>query len=81
VQAEALDRLGRGPEAADAYAKAATILDWMRGGLGPQHAMSYLARPDVRALVQKTATALEKGGRTAEAAPLKKWLGEAAPRG
>ena len=76
AQAEALDRLGRSPEALDAYTKAAATLDWIRGSLGPEYAKSYLLRPDVRALVQKTVAGLEKGGRGAEAAPLKKWMGE-----
>jgi tetratricopeptide (TPR) repeat protein len=75
---QALDRLKREPEAIDAYARAAGTLEWIRGSLRPEHVASFMARHDVQAFLRKTLPRLEKGGRAAEAAPLKAWLGGAA---
>jgi tetratricopeptide (TPR) repeat protein len=74
VQAQALEKLGKKDEALDAYAKAASTLDWIRGSLKPEHVESYMARPDVQALLKEALPRLQKGGRTAEAANLGRWL-------
>jgi tetratricopeptide (TPR) repeat protein len=78
---EALQKMGRGEEAMDAYAKAASTLDWIRGSLPPEHVGSFVERPDIQGFLRKTVGLLEKGGRTSEAAPLRKWLGQAPPSG
>jgi tetratricopeptide (TPR) repeat protein len=75
-----LERLGRREEAVDAYARAASTLEWMRGSLRPEDVDSFMARPDVQAFVGRTASALEKGGRAAEAASLRKWTRQASTR-
>ncbi len=77
----ALERLKRAPEAGDAYAKAAATLEWIRGSLLPEHAASFVARADVQAFMRRTVAVLEASGRTADAAPLKKWLSASAPAG
>jgi len=74
VQAQALEKLGKNEESLDAYAKAATTLDWIRGSLKPEHVDAYMARPDVQALLKEALPRLQKGGRTAEAANLGRWL-------
>jgi eukaryotic-like serine/threonine-protein kinase len=74
VQAQALEKLGKKEESLDAYAKAASTLDWIRGSLKPEHVDSYMARPDVQALLKEALPRLQKGGRTTEAANLGKWL-------
>ncbi|MES1210980.1 MAG: hypothetical protein ABUL63_01470, partial [Acidobacteriota bacterium] len=74
VSAQALEKLGKNDEALDAYAKAASTLDWIRGSLKPEHVESYMARPDVQALLKEALPRLQKGGRTAEAANLGRWL-------
>jgi tetratricopeptide (TPR) repeat protein/TolB-like protein len=78
---ESLEMLGRNAEAADAYASAAATLEWIRGGLLPEHSGPYMARADVQDFLRRTLPKLEKAGRTAEAAPLKKWLGTAPAQG
>ncbi len=75
---EALDMLGRGSEALDAHAKAAALLEWMRGSLRPEDAGPFMSRPDVQAVLRTAVPKLEKGGRGGEAAPLKSWV-KAAP--
>ncbi|HSD29252.1 MAG TPA: tetratricopeptide repeat protein, partial [Vicinamibacteria bacterium] len=74
VQAQAFDTLGRTDDAVDAYAKAAAALEWIRGSLRPEHVDSYMARPAVQAFLKDALSRLEKGGRTAEAASLGRWL-------
>jgi tetratricopeptide (TPR) repeat protein/predicted Ser/Thr protein kinase len=70
---EALERLGRGPEALDAYGKAAATLEEIRSSLKPEHAGPFMARADVQGFLRATLPRLEKGGRAPEAAALKKW--------
>ena len=70
----ALESLGRTEEAIDAHARSAEILEWIRGSLRPEHAQSYVARPDIHELVQRTISVLETGGRMKQAAILKSWL-------
>jgi tetratricopeptide (TPR) repeat protein/TolB-like protein len=77
---EALEKLKRPEESIDAYAKAASTLDWIRGSLLPEHMNSFTARADVQSLIKKAVGVLEKAGRTAEAEPLKKWLAPASAR-
>jgi eukaryotic-like serine/threonine-protein kinase len=74
VEAQALEKLGKKDESLDAYAKAASTLDWIRGSLKPEHVDLYMARPDVQALLKDALPRLQKGGRTAEAATLGRWL-------
>jgi tetratricopeptide (TPR) repeat protein len=74
VQAQALEKLGKKDEALDAYAKAAGTLDWIRGSLKPEHVESYMARPEVQALLKEALPRLQKSGRTAETANLGRWL-------
>jgi tetratricopeptide (TPR) repeat protein len=74
VEAQALEKLGRTDETLEAYAKAAATLEWIRGSLRPEHVDSYMARPDVQAFLKEALSRLEKGGRTAEAAGLSRWL-------
>jgi len=69
-----LEALGRSEESIDAHARSAEILEWIRGSLRPEHVRSYVSRPDIHELVQTTASALESGGRTEQAATLKSWL-------
>jgi tetratricopeptide (TPR) repeat protein/TolB-like protein len=78
--ARALDKLGRGREAADAYAKAAATLEWMRGSLRPQHVGPFMARPDLQAFVSEALPKLESNGRASEALALKKFRGTAPAR-
>jgi tetratricopeptide (TPR) repeat protein len=66
--------LGRIEESLDAYAEAASTLEWIRGGLLTEHVDSFMVRPDVQEFLIETVPVLEEGGRTAEVAPLKKWL-------
>jgi len=73
----ALDALGRGSEAVDAYAKAAAALEWMRGSLSPDSVEPFMARHDVQDFLKGALVKMEAGGHAAEAAPLKKWLGGA----
>jgi tetratricopeptide (TPR) repeat protein len=77
----ALDRLGRGPEAVDAYGKAAAILEWMRGSLKPADVDAFMARHDVQHFLTDALPRLEAGGRAADAGPLKKWLAPAKAAG
>jgi tetratricopeptide (TPR) repeat protein len=72
---DALARLGRLPESLDAYARSASTLDWIRGGLAPEDVASFVNRSDVQAFARRTASLLEKGGREKDAAPLRQWLG------
>jgi len=65
--------LGQDVAALDAWTKAAETLEWIRGSLLPEHVEAFTSRPDVHALAGRAIEALEKGGRTAEAAPLKAW--------
>ena len=74
VQALALEKLGKKDESLDAFAKATATLDWIRGSLKPEHVESYMASPDVQALLKEALPRLQKGGRTAEAANLGRWL-------
>jgi tetratricopeptide (TPR) repeat protein/tRNA A-37 threonylcarbamoyl transferase component Bud32 len=76
--ARALDGLGRGREAVDAYARAASTLDSMRGALAVEQAAAFTARPDVQAFAREAFPKLEKGGRTAEADLLREWVASAA---
>jgi eukaryotic-like serine/threonine-protein kinase len=71
---EALEKLGREAEALDAYAKAATALDWIRGSLKPEHVGPFMAQSEVQDFLRATLPKLEKGGRAQEAAALKKWV-------
>jgi tetratricopeptide (TPR) repeat protein len=71
---EAQEKLKSPNEAMDAYAKAASTLEWIRGSLLPEHVGSFVARADVQSFLRKTVAVLDKGGRTAEAEPLRKWL-------
>jgi tetratricopeptide (TPR) repeat protein len=81
VLGDALEKLGREPEALDAYAKAAAALDWIRGSLKPEHVAPFMARTDVQGFLRETLPKLERGGRAQEAAALKKWAaGGPAPR-
>jgi tetratricopeptide (TPR) repeat protein len=75
----ALVRLNHPSEAMDAYSKAASTLDWIRGSLLPQHVDSFMRRAEIVTFLRKTVAALEKGGRTAEALSLKKWIMPAQP--
>jgi tetratricopeptide (TPR) repeat protein len=77
---DSLQKLGRQEEAMDAYAKAATALEWIRGSLLPEHVGSFVGRSDIQAFLRKTVAVLEKGGRAADAEPLRKWLGASAAR-
>jgi tetratricopeptide (TPR) repeat protein len=79
ILGHALSGLGRKQEALDAYARAASELDWIRGSLRPEHVDSFMGRPDVRAVVQETLSALDTGGRGDEATGLRKWF--SAPAG
>jgi tetratricopeptide (TPR) repeat protein len=77
----ALDALGRGEEAVDAYAKAAGTLEWMRGSLKPGDVGPFMARHDVQEFLKGALPRLEAGGRAADAGPLKKWLAPTAAAG
>ncbi len=70
---------GQGERAAQAYAQAASNLAWIQGSLLPEHVDSFMARDDIRAVVQKAVAVLEGAGRASEAAPLKKWADPSAP--
>jgi tetratricopeptide (TPR) repeat protein len=76
--ARALDGLGRGGEALDAYARAASTLDAIRGALGVEHAAAFTARPDVQEFAREAFLRLEKGGRAADADRLREWTASAA---
>jgi tetratricopeptide (TPR) repeat protein len=71
---KALEKLDRRDESLDAYAKAASNLDWIRGSLRPEHVESFMRRPDIQEIVRETLGALSEGGRGAEAVNLEKWL-------
>jgi len=49
-------------------------LEWIRGSLRPEHVDSYMARADVQVFLKEALPRLQKGGRTAEAANLGRWL-------
>jgi eukaryotic-like serine/threonine-protein kinase len=71
---KALGRLDRKEEALDAYSRATTELDWIRGGLRPEHVESFMARPDIQDMVRESVAALDAGGRAEGAGTLRKWL-------
>jgi tetratricopeptide (TPR) repeat protein len=73
--AEAQHRQGREREALDAYVKAAEAFEWIRRGLKPEQVAAFAARREIQAFLKTAALMLEKGGRAADAAPLKKLLG------
>lgn len=70
---KALQKLDRREEALDAYSRASSELDWIRGGLRPEHVESFMGRPDIQELVRETVAALDAGGRSG-AGTLRKWL-------
>ncbi len=70
----ALFELDRKEEALDAYSRATTELDWIRGGLRPEYVESFMARPDIQDVVRETVAALDAGGRAEGAGTLRKWL-------
>ena len=72
--ARALEKLGRHAEATDAWARAAADLDWIRGSLKPEHAESFMARPDVQAFLGEALPRLEKAGRGADTTALQPFL-------
>jgi hypothetical protein len=76
----ALDRLGRGAEAADAWSRAAADLDWIRGSVKPEHVSGFMARRDVQALLGASLARLDKAGRSDEAASLRPFLASPAKR-
>src|SRR5262249_32039368 len=63
----ALDKLGKPQEALDAYAQAASALDWIRGSLRPEHVAGFLAQSDVRGCLRAALRRLERAGRAPEA--------------
>ena len=71
---KALQKLDRREEALDAYSRASSELDWIRGGLRPEHVDSFMGRPDIQVLVRETVAALDGGGRSEAADTLRKWL-------
>jgi tetratricopeptide (TPR) repeat protein len=71
---KALFKLDRKDEALDAYARASAELDWIRGGLRPEHVDSFMARPDIQDVLRETVAALDAGGRAEAAGTLRKWL-------
>ncbi|HEY7819241.1 MAG TPA: tetratricopeptide repeat protein, partial [Vicinamibacteria bacterium] len=75
----ALGKLDRTDEALDAYSRATTELDWIRGGLRPEHVESFMGRPDIQELVRETVAALDAGGRAEGAGTLRKWLKAPSP--
>jgi tetratricopeptide (TPR) repeat protein len=77
---EALDLLGRKQEAAEAWARAAATLDWMRGSLRPEDVDVFMRRPDVQKFLASALPRLEQGGRGTDAASLRKWLEAPAAR-
>jgi hypothetical protein len=44
-----------------------------------EHVETFMARRDVQAFLKTVVSKLEKGGRDADAAPLKKWIGTGHP--
>ena len=78
VLGDVLMRMKRPAEAQDAYAKAVAALEWIRGSVLPEHAASFVARPDLQAFAKRVAAVLEKEGHGAEAATLGPWLRPAA---
>ena len=72
--ARSLEKLGRGAEATDAWAKAASDLDWIRGSLKPEHAADFMARRDVQAFLGDALPRLQKAGRAAELQALQPYL-------
>jgi len=62
-----LDKLGKPQEATDAYAQAASALDWIRGSLRPEHVAAFLAQSEVRGFLRAALPRLEKAGRAPEA--------------
>jgi tetratricopeptide (TPR) repeat protein len=71
---KALSKLDRREEALDAYARASSELDWIRGGLRPEHVESFMGRPDIQDLLRETVAALDAGGRNEAAGTLRKWM-------
>ena len=76
VLGDALAKLGRPADALEAYAKAASILDWIRGSLPPEDVAAFISRPDVKVFARRALAVLDKSGRP-EAEPLRKWAGGA----
>jgi tetratricopeptide (TPR) repeat protein/predicted Ser/Thr protein kinase len=72
--ARALARLGRGAEATDAWARAASDLEWIRGSLKPEHVEAFMARRDVQAFLAESLARLTEAGRGSEAAALRPFL-------
>jgi len=72
--ARALDHLSRGAEGADAWAKALSDLDWIRGSLKPEHVEAFMARRDVQAFLVESIARLDKADRGTEAAALRPFL-------
>jgi len=71
---EACERLDLAEEALNSYSKIAEMLNWIRGSLLEQHIDSYRHRPDVEALLKRTAELLKKSGRNYEAESLESWI-------
>ena len=78
--ARTLDRLGRGAEGADAWSRVAADLEWIRGGLKPEHVDAYMERRDVQALLGESLARLDKAGRGSEASSLRPFLAAPARR-
>jgi eukaryotic-like serine/threonine-protein kinase len=75
----ALEKLGREAEAVDAHARAAAVLEEMRGSLAPEHVAAFTAQSDFQAFVRAALPRLEKAGRTDQAAALRKWVAAGSP--
>ena len=71
---KALSKLDRQEEALDAHTRAGSELDWIRGGLRPEHVESFMGRADIQDLVRENVAALDGGGRSEAAGTLRKWL-------
>lgn len=71
--------LVRSDDALASYAKSAETLDWIRGGMLPEHASGFMGRRDVQSMLTSLIEALEAGGRGDDAEPLKEWVGASAP--
>jgi tetratricopeptide (TPR) repeat protein len=69
----ALATLKRPEEAIDAYSKSASHLDWIRGGLRPEHMDSFMSRADVRGVVRELVDSLDAAGRAGDVEGLRKW--------
>src|SRR5262249_31231579 len=63
----ALDKLGKPQEALEAYAQAASALDWIRGSLRPEHVAGFLGQSEERGLLRAALPRLQKAGRAPEA--------------